>query len=128
PRDPQAWADAVFRDPPRWVLAAPGLRALLDGLVGIDRAGAGAFDTVARTADEVLLGAAANHLDSRAAARREPALAVPATVGQLNNGGGRAYSALVRRLHPIVARAMLDRAGRTLSSGWKAVDPAARMR
>lgn len=128
PRDPQAWADAVFRDPPRWVLAALGLRELLVGLVGIDRGGAGAFDTVARTEDEVLLGADANHLDFRVSVRREPERVVLTTVVQLHNRRGRAYSALVRPVHPIVVRAMLDRAARTLSSGWKAVDTAARMR
>jgi hypothetical protein len=72
PHDPQVWADAVFRDPPRWVLAALGLREALVGLVGIDRGGRGAFDTVARADDEVLLGSDANHLDFRASVRREP--------------------------------------------------------
>src|SRR5918999_1023516 len=62
PLDPQAWADAVFRDPPRWVLAALGLRELLVGFVGIDRSGAGAFDTLARTENEVLLGTDSDHL------------------------------------------------------------------
>lgn len=119
PSDPQLWADAVFRDPPRWVLAALGLRELLVGLVGIDRSGTGAFDTLARTEDEVLLGADSNHLDFRASVRREPDRVVLTTVVQLHNRRGRAYSALVRPVHPIVVRAMLNRAARRLSGSSK---------
>lgn len=130
PRDPQAWADAVFRDPPRWVLAALGLRELLVGLVGIDRGGAGAFDTLARTENEVLLGADSNHLDFRASVRREPDRVVLTTVVQLHNRRGRAYSALVRPVHPIVVRAMLNRAARRLSGSTRRnpLDLAPRMR
>ncbi|HYH30962.1 MAG TPA: DUF2867 domain-containing protein [Pseudonocardia sp.] len=116
PLDPQVWADAVFRDPPRWVLAALGLRELLVGLVGIDRGGRGAFDTLARTDDEVLLGSDANHLDFRVSVRREPDRVVLTTVVQRHNRRGRAYDALVRRVHPTVVRAMLNRAARRLSN------------
>jgi hypothetical protein len=119
PLDPQAWADAVFRDPPRLVLAALGLRELLVGLVGIDRAGRGAFDTLARTEDEVLLGTDSNHLDFRASVRREPDRVVLTTVVQLHNRRGRAYFALVRAVHPTVVRAMLNRAARRLSGSSK---------
>jgi hypothetical protein len=115
PSDPQVWADAVFRDPPRWVLAALGLRELLVGLVGIERAGGGAFDTLARTDDEVLLGTDASHLDFRVSVRREPVRVVLSTVVRLHNRRGRAYSALVRPIHPLVVRAMLNRAARKLS-------------
>jgi hypothetical protein len=130
PLDPQAWADAVFRDPPRWVLAALGLRELLVGLVGIDRGGAGAFDTLARTENEVLLGADSNHLDFRASVRREPDRVVLTTVVQLHNRRGRAYSALVRPVHPVVVRAMLDRAARRLTGATrgKPLDRSAHMR
>lgn len=125
--DPQVWADAVFRDPPRWVLAALGLRELLVGLVGIDRGGRGAFDTLTRTEDEVLLGSDANHLDFRASLLREPHRVVLTTVVRLHNRRGRAYSTLVRKVHPVVVRAMLNRAARRLS-GSKRLDVAARMR
>jgi hypothetical protein len=127
PDDPQTWADAVFRDPPRWVGAALVLRELLVGLVGIDRAGRSAFDTVARTDDEVLLGSDANHLDFRASVRREPDRVVLTTVVQLHNARGRAYSALVRLVHPTIVRAMLRRAARRLSrsSATRPVAPAA---
>lgn len=116
PLDPQAWADAAFRDPPRWVLAALGMRELLVGLVGIDRAGRRAFDTLARADDEVLLGADANHLDFRVSVLREPDRVVLTSVVRLHNRRGRAYSALVRPVHPIVVRAMLNRAARRLSA------------
>ncbi|GAA5126372.1 DUF2867 domain-containing protein [Pseudonocardia adelaidensis] len=127
PSDPQDWADAVFRDPPRWVLAALGLRELLVGLVGIDRAGRRAFDTLARTDDEVLLGTDANHLDFRVSVRREPTRVVLTSVVQLHNRRGRGYSALVRPVHPVVVRAMLNRAARRLSDP-KPLDVAVRMR
>jgi hypothetical protein len=115
PLDPATWADAVFRDPPRWVLAAMGLRELLVGLVGIERSGSQAFDTLARTADEVLLGSDAGHLDFRASVRREPDRVVLTTVVQLHDRRGRAYFALVRLVHPVIVRAMLRRAARRLS-------------
>jgi hypothetical protein len=119
PSDPQVWADAVFRDPPRWVRAALGLRELLVGFVGIDRDGGDAFNTLARTDDEVLLGTDANHLGFRVSVRREPHRVVLTTVVQLHNRRGRAYSALVRPVHPIVVRAMLNRAARRLSGATR---------
>ena len=130
PLDPQAWADALFRDPPRWVLTALGLRELLVGLVGIDRSGVGAFDTLTRTEDEVLLGADAHHLDFRASVRREPDRVVLTTVVQLHNRRGRVYSALVRPVHPVIVRAMLNRAARRLSGAArrKPLDQPAHMR
>jgi hypothetical protein len=115
PSDPQVWADAVFRDPPRWVLAALGLRELLVGLVGIERDGGTAFDILARTDDEVLLGTDAGHLDFRVSVRHEARRVVLTTAVQLHNRRGRVYSALVRPVHPVVVRAMLNRAARRLS-------------
>jgi hypothetical protein len=119
PQDPQVWADAVFRDPPRWVAAALGLRELLVGLVGIDRSGPAAFDTLTRTDDEVLLGIDERHLDFRVSVRREPDRVVLTTVVQLHNRRGRAYFALVRPVHPAIVRAMLTRAARRLSGSSK---------
>jgi hypothetical protein len=115
PRDPQVWADAVFRDPPRWVAAALGVHELLVGLVGIDRSGPSAFDTVALSEEEVLLGTDERHLDFRVSVRREADRVVLSTVVQLRNRRGRAYFALVRRVHPTVVCAMLNRAARRLS-------------
>jgi hypothetical protein len=115
PTDPQVWADAVFRDPPGWVLALLGLREAVVGLVGIERAGWGAFDVVARSDDEVLLGTDSGHLDFRVSVRRESARVVVTTVVQVHNLRGRVYDALVRGVHPAVLRAMLTRAAHTLS-------------
>lgn len=63
--DPQAWADAVFRDPPGWVGVLLGVRNALVGRVGIERRDASAFATLDRTEDEVLLGTDDTHLDFR---------------------------------------------------------------
>jgi CRP-like cAMP-binding protein len=115
PQDPQVWADALFRDPPRWVAAALGLRERLVGLVGIDRGGPASFDTVVRSDDEVLLGTDEQHLDFRAGVFREVDRVVLTTVVQLHNRRGRAYFALVRLVHPSIVRAMMNRATRRLS-------------
>lgn len=122
PADPQVWADAVFRDAPRWVVVALGVREALVGLVGIDRGGPSSFDTLARTADEVLLGTDERHLDFRASVLREADRVVLSTVVQLHNARGRAYSAVVRLVHPVIVRAMLTRAARRLSR--HSVEPA----
>jgi hypothetical protein len=125
PHDPQVWADAVFRDPPSWVVSALGLRKRLLGLVGIERSEPGAFETLARTDDEVLLGADANHRNFRASVRREQDRVVLTTVVQVHNGRGRAYFAPVRMVHPTIVRAMLNRASRRLSSSSGRRGPAA---
>jgi len=108
--DPQDWADAVFYAPPAWVGALLLARESLVRLVGIDRAGHGAFDPVARTDDEVLLGIDQSHLSFRASVLCEPDRVVVSTVVNLHNRRGRAYSAIVRLVHPAVVRAMLRRA------------------
>lgn len=115
PLDPQAWADAIFHDPPAWVVAAMGLRQAVVGFVGISRGDTSAFRTLARTDDEVLLGTDDGHLDFRASVRREPKRVVLSTVVTLHNRRGRGYFAIVRRVHPVVVQAMLARAARRLS-------------
>jgi hypothetical protein len=53
---------------------------------------------------------------------------VVSTVVQLHNARGRAYFALVRLVHPLVVRAMLDRAvGRLSRSSNPPVPAASRM-
>lgn len=116
PTDPQAWADAVFRDPPGWVTTLLGVREALVGLVGIDQGGPSSFDTLTRTAHEVLLGTDERHLDFRASVLREPDRVVVSTVVQLHNRRGRAYFALVRVVHPTIVRAMLTRAARRVAA------------
>ncbi|WP_037068760.1 DUF2867 domain-containing protein [Pseudonocardia acaciae] len=120
PADPQVWADAVFRDPPKWVVALLGLREAIVGLVGIARGGWKSFDTVARSEDEVLLGADERHLDFRASVLREPDRVVVGTVVRLHSARGRAYFALVRPVHPVIVRAMLTRAARRLAGRSRA--------
>ncbi|MGQ0575683.1 MAG: DUF2867 domain-containing protein [Pseudonocardia sp.] len=117
PTDPQVWADAIFRDPPRVVRGLLGLRNALVGLAGIARGDASAFDTVARTGDEVLLGTDAAHLDFRASVHHTPDRVVLSTVVTIHNARGRAYSAVVRRIHPSIVRAMLNRAARRFAAG-----------
>jgi len=116
-RDPQEWADAVFRSPPpflvRMLFAA---RELLVRGVGIERGGRHVFDTVSRTDREVLLGADQAHLRFRASVLVDVDRVVVSTVVELRNRRGRAYFALVRRLHPIVVRGMLTRAAQEMAA------------
>lgn len=113
--DPQAWADAAFRTAPAWVGALLLLRNALVGLVGIDRGGPESFATVARAPGEVLLGTDERHLDFRASVLVEADRVVLSTVVQVHGARGRAYLAVVRRVHPTVVRAMLRRAARLVS-------------
>ncbi|MET0188064.1 MAG: DUF2867 domain-containing protein, partial [Pseudonocardia sediminis] len=108
--DPQWWADRLFRDPPAPVVALMAVREAVVGLVGIERTSGDEFATRERTAEEVLLGADAGHLNFRAVVRREPGRVVLATAVALRNGRGRLYWTVVSRVHPIVVRAMLARA------------------
>ncbi|MGW5880331.1 DUF2867 domain-containing protein [Nocardiopsis terrae] len=113
--DPQEWADAVFRDPPRWVLALLYLREALVGLVGIERAGRSAFDTLSSRPEEVLLGTDSGHLDFRVSLLVRERSVTLTTVVRLKNRRGRMYWAVVRRLHPVVVRGMLRRAAHRLT-------------
>lgn len=119
PTDPQVWADALFRDPPGWVIGLLGLREALVGLVGIARGGAGSFGTVGRTGDEVLLGTDERHLDFRVSVLRAQDRVVASTVVTLHGMRGRGYFALVRLVHPVVVRAMLGRAAHRLAVGGR---------
>ena len=114
-RDPQEWADAVFHGPPLWIRVLFGVRELLVGVVGIERGGRHVFDTVSRTADEVLLGVDQSHLSFRASVLVERDRVVVTTLVQLRSRRGAAYFALVRRIHPLVVRSMLARAARALA-------------
>lgn len=123
--DPRAWADAIFRDPPRWVLGLLLLRETLVGLVGIERGGRGAFDTVRSCPGEVLLGTDSGHLDFRASVLVDTTggggegdhrdTVTLTTVVRLHNRRGQLYWAVVRPLHPFVVRAMLRRAAHRLT-------------
>ncbi|MEV1143012.1 DUF2867 domain-containing protein [Micromonospora sp. NPDC049799] len=115
--DPQDWAAAIFRNPPRVVVALLRLRNRLVTPLGIERSDASAFDTITRSDREVLLGTDASHLTFRASVLVEPdpdgTTITVATLAGTRSRSGRAYLAAVRLIHPLVVRAMLRHAGRT---------------
>jgi hypothetical protein len=114
-RDPQEWADAIFRRPPLSVRILFSARELLVRAVGIEPGGGQVFTTVARTDREVLLGADQSHLGFRASVLVEHDRVVVSTLVELRNRRGRAYFALVSRLHPLVVRRMLTRAAKAMA-------------
>lgn len=113
PTDPQAWADATFRDLPGWVRAAFAVRQAVALLVGIDRGEReDFFATRERSETEVLLGGDPGHLRFRASVLVADGAVTLTTVSAPSTAKGRAYLAVVRRVHPAVIRAMLRRAHR----------------
>lgn len=124
PLAPQAWRDAIFDSPPGWVVRLMRLRNALAGLVGLDRADPRrVFAERARTADEVLLGGDGRHFDLRISVFVEPGAVVCSTLTRARTRRGRAYLALVGRVHPIVVRAMLIRAGRSAATSGGSTAP-----
>lgn len=117
-RDPEIWADAVFRQPPELVSALLGLRNLLVPLIGVERGNMDSFNTVDRTDDEVLLGADADHLDFRASILIAGDTLTVSSVARAHNSRGRIYLAPVRLAHPGIVRAMLRHAVRR-QSRWQ---------
>jgi hypothetical protein len=115
PTDPAVWASAIFDEPPRWVRALLVVREAVVGFVGIERAGRSAFTARDLTATEAIVGVDARHLDFRAVVSVEPTRVVLTTLVRRHNPRGRAYFALVRRIHPVVVAAMLTRAATHLS-------------
>jgi Protein of unknown function (DUF2867) len=115
PTDPARWAAAVFDSPPRWVAALLAARQALVAVVGIERGERSVFAVRDRTATTAVVGADARHLDFRAVVTVEPARVVLTTVVRRHNLRGRAYFALVRRIHPAVVAAMLTRAATRFS-------------
>jgi len=111
---PQEWADAIFHGPPLWIRALFGLREVVIRLMGIKRGGSHVLATVDWRPDEVLVGTDQGHLGFRASVLVEPDRVVLSTIVGLHNRRGRAYSALVRRIHPWVVRGMLARASRKM--------------
>jgi uncharacterized protein DUF2867 len=109
-----AWADALFADPPPWVSAALRTRDRAVRAVGLRPAGTSTFPVVARTADEVLVGSDDRHLDFRASVRHTGRAVDVTTVVQTHGLLGRTYLAPVRVVHGALVRAMLQRAARRL--------------
>ncbi|MFI1252373.1 DUF2867 domain-containing protein [Streptomyces netropsis] len=73
------------------------------------------FPVVARGDGEVLLGKDAAHLDFRASILVDQGHVTLSTVVTTHNPVGRAYFAVVKRVHPVMARAMLRRTHRRLA-------------
>lgn len=120
--DPQAWADAVFRDPPTWVGALFVVRNALVRFIGVapEYDGEKAFRTVRRSGNEVLLGSDADHLDFRASILVEDESVTVSTVAMAHNARGRLYLGVVALAHPVIVRGMLRRAaGHMASSGGR---------
>jgi hypothetical protein len=120
PADPLLWARRLFslRTMPRWVVGALAVRQLLVPLLGIHRAADGVFAIREQREDEALLGADDRHLDFRCGVAVNAAdrlLRVTTTV-RLHGWRGHAYFLPVRVLHPLVVRAMVRSAGRSLAA------------
>ncbi len=114
-RPPEEWADAIFRAPTPLVRVLFGVREVLVRLVGIERGGRHVFDIVAWSPDEVLLGIDQRHLGFRASVLVQSDRVVVSTIVEVHNRRGRAYSALVRRVHPLVVRTSLAHAARKMA-------------
>jgi hypothetical protein len=114
--DPQDWADAVFRHPSGWVRILFGVRQLAVRAVGIEAGDRHAFDTLDRRGDEVLLGVDQQHLSFRASVLIDRDRVVVSTIVAVHNRRGRAYSRLVRQVHPWVVRSLLARAAQRLTA------------
>lgn len=118
--EPDAWAEAVFRRPPGWVVSLLHLRNRLVGLLGIAPGDRSDFDTLARDRREAVLGVDAGHLDFRASVLVSPTedatTVTVSTVAVSRSFAGRVYLLPVRALHPLVVRAMLRRAAREMTA------------
>jgi len=73
------------------------------------------FLVVGRKGGEVLLGEDAGHLDFRASILVDDRTVTLSTVVRIHNWRGRLYWALVKRVHPFMARTMLRRIHRRLA-------------
>jgi hypothetical protein len=116
PTDPQAWADAVFRRPPRWVVALLRLRNGLVRVAGIEPGDPSVFDTIDRGDGEVLLGVDDTHLDFRGSVLVDDTSVTLSTVVRIRNRRGHAYMAIVWPIHGRIVRSMLGRAQHTLAT------------
>ncbi|MEU9122243.1 DUF2867 domain-containing protein [Streptomyces sp. NPDC048506] len=118
--DLPAGAELAHRAFPRtdfqdaWQLALrPGMPTEPEAWKGVLRGAS--FPVVGRTDEEVLLGQDARHLDFRASIHVADGRVTLGTVVRLHNPAGRLYFALVRRVHPFMARLMLRRTHRRLA-------------
>jgi hypothetical protein len=106
--DPAAWRAAMFNRPPRWVGALMRLRNRIPGLEPLDTREA--FAPLDARDDEILLGADTRHFDVRISLFVDAESVVCSTLARPRTRRGRAYLAVVGRVHPLVVRTMLTRA------------------
>ncbi|MFF5228731.1 DUF2867 domain-containing protein [Dactylosporangium sp. NPDC000521] len=106
--DPAAWRAAMFGRPPRWVGALMRLRNHIPGLEPLDTREV--FAPLDARADEVLFGADTRHFDLRISLFVDAESVVCSTLARPRTRRGRAYLAVVGRIHPLVVRTMLGRA------------------
>jgi hypothetical protein len=109
--DPAAWRAAMFGRPPRWIGALMRLRNHIPGLEPLDTREV--FAPLDTRADEVLFGADTRHFDLRISLFVGADSVVCSTLARPRTRRGRAYLAVVGRVHPLVVRTMLSRALRT---------------
>lgn len=109
--DPAAWRTAMFSRPPGWVGALMRLRNRIPGLEPLDTREV--FAPLDARDDEVLFGADTRHFDLRISLFVDAESVVCSTLARPRTRRGRAYLAVVGRVHPLVVRTMLARALRT---------------
>jgi hypothetical protein len=119
PDDPEIWARAVF-DPassPAVVRLLMGLRQVLVGLIGVNRAAPDVFAVREVVGQEALIAADDTHLDFRAAVAVDPVtrLVRVTTTVRLHGRRGRLYFAPVSVLHEMITLSMLRAAARRLT-------------
>jgi hypothetical protein len=106
--DPAAWRAVMFGRPPGWVGTLMRLRNHIPGLEPL--AAREVFAPLAARADEVLFGADTRHFDLRISLFVDEKSVVCSTLARPRTRRGRAYLAVVGRVHPLVVRTMLSRA------------------
>ena len=114
---PQAWHEAMFRNPPGWVTSLMRLRNRLAPAMGVRRIRPGnTFRILASNDTELLAGGDNADFTLRISMLVEPGAVTCSTLTRARRGRGRAYLALIRPFHARVVRAMLRRAARTLTA------------
>lgn len=113
------WARQVFSVTamPTWVRGLMGLRQLLVGLVGIDRATDAAFDVADEVDGDALIFTPSGHLDFAVSVARTDDLLFLTTAVQLHGWRGRLYWGVVQWFHGPISRAMMTRAVRRAGRG-----------
>ena len=99
---------------PGWVRGLMGLRQALVGLVGIERAAAGAFDVADEVDGEALILTPSGHLDFAVSFARSDDLLLMTTAVQMHGGRGRLYWGVVQWFHGPISQAMMKGAVRSL--------------